>query len=123
MFKEFKAFIQQGNVFQVAVGLILALAFKPIVDSVVDLITNIIARIFSAPDFSTLVIRLGGSGDPEPVLKYGALLNNIISFIVIAFVLFMLVKAYNRMTDYKEPEVGPSEIDLLTEIRDNLARR
>jgi large conductance mechanosensitive channel len=121
MTKEFKAFIQQGNVFQVAVGIIMALAFKPIVDNVVDIITNIISRIFGAPDFSTLTIDLGGG--KGSVIRYGILINSIISFLIIAFVMFLLVKAYNRMTGYKEPEVGPSEIDLLTEIRDNLARR
>jgi large conductance mechanosensitive channel len=123
MIKEFKAFISHGGVFQAAVGLLLALAFKPIVDAVVDLITNVVARVFSAPDFSTLVIKLGGSGNPEPVLKYGVLINAIISFVIVALVLFMLVKAYNKMTGYKEAEAGPTELDVLTEIRDQLASR
>lgn len=123
MWKDFKAFINQGGVFQVAVGLIMALAFKPIVDSVVDLITNLISRILSLPDFSGLEIKLGGSKDPEPVLRYGALINNVISFLVIALVLFMLVKAYNRMMHIKPDEPGPTEIELLTDIRDSLARR
>ena len=58
MWKEFKEFINNGNVFETAVGLIMALAFKPIVDSVVDIITNIIAGILKLPDFSSLVITL-----------------------------------------------------------------
>jgi len=132
MWKEFKAFINQGGVFQVAVGLILALAFKPIVDSVVaDLVLPIVARIFGTPDFADLKINLGGETkqingvDVEAALAYGKFINVVISFLIIAFVLFLLVKAYNKATGYKEPEpeTGPTEIELLTEIRDSLARR
>lgn len=132
MWKEFKAFINQGGVFQTAVGLIMALAFKPIVDSVVgDLVLPIVGRIFNAPDFSTLKINLGGkettiNGEKvQAAIMYGKFINVIISFLIIAFVLFLMVKAYNKATGYKEPEpeTGPTEIELLTEIRDSLARR
>jgi large conductance mechanosensitive channel len=124
MINEFKAFINQGNVFQTAVGLILALAFAPIVTSLVDdIIMQVVARVFSAPDFSTLSIGLGGSGDPEPALYYGRFINFIISFLIIAFVLFLLVKAYNRAFPPKDEEAGHTEIELLTEIRDSLSRR
>ena len=130
MWKEFKAFINQGGVFQTAVGLIMALAFKPIVDSVVaDLVLPIVARIFSQPDFSNLKINLGGKTttingvDVEAAIAYGKFINVIISFLIIAFVLFLLVKAYNKATGYKEAEAGPTEVELLTEIRDSLARR
>ena len=132
MWKEFKAFINQGGVFQTAVGLIMALAFKPIVDSVVaDLVLPIVARIFSQPDFSNLKINLGGKTtkingvDVEAAIAYGKFINVIISFLIIAFVLFLMVKAYNKATGYKEPEpeTGPTEIELLTEIRDSLASR
>lgn len=132
MWKEFKAFINQGGVFQTAVGLILALAFKPIVDSVVaDLVLPIVARIFSQPDFSGLKINLGGETttingtEVQAAIAYGKFINVVISFVIIAFVLFLLVKAYNKATGYKEPEpeTGPTEIELLTEIRDSLASR
>lgn len=132
MWKEFKAFINQGGVFQTAVGLILALAFKPIVDSVVaDLVLPIVARIFSTPDFADLKINLGGETkqingvDVEAAIAYGKFINVIISFLIIAFVLFLMVKAYNKATGYKEPEpeTGPTEVELLTEIRDSLANR
>ncbi len=132
MWKEFKAFINQGGVFQTAVGLILALAFKPIVDSVVgDVVLPIVGRIFNAPDFSSLKINLGGkekeiAGEKvQAAIAYGSLIDVIISFVIIAFVLFLLVKAYNKATGYKEPEpeTGPTEIELLTEIRDSLASR
>ncbi len=132
MWKEFKAFINQGGVFQTAVGLILALAFKPIVDSVVgDVVLPIVGRIFNAPDFSSLKINLGGKETEiagqkvQAAIAYGNLIDVIISFVIIAFVLFLLVKAYNKATGYKEPEAetGPTEIELLTEIRDSLASR
>lgn len=132
MWKEFKAFINQGGVFQTAVGLIMALAFKPIVDSVVaDLVLPIVARIFSQPDFSGLKINLGGETttingtEVQAAIAYGKFINVVISFLIIAFVLFLMVKAYNKATGYKEPEpeTGPTEIELLTEIRDSLASR
>ena len=133
MWKEFKEFINNGNVFETAVGLIMALAFKPIVDSVVDIITNIISGILKLPDFSSLVITLHkaseadiAAGKTDAVIKYGALINNVISFIVIAFVLFMMVKAYNKMSRkqaVEEAPAGPSEVELLTEIRDALKAR
>ncbi|MGH1502237.1 MAG: large conductance mechanosensitive channel protein MscL [Acidimicrobiales bacterium] len=134
MLKEFKEFINKGGVFEAAVGLVLALAFAPIVNSMVaDVIMPIVGRIFGAPDFSELKIGLGGqecSIDEatglevctEAAIRYGAFINTVISFVLIAFVVFMLVKAYNNATKKEEEEAGPSEVDLLTEIRDSLAR-
>ena len=137
MVKEFKAFINQGNVFQTAVGLIMALAFAPIVTSLVnDVIMPVVGRIFGAPDFSALKIGLGGTedvldpvtgdviGKVEPSISYGLFINTIVSFVIIAFVMFMLVKAYNKAFPPKPEEpAGPTEVELLTEIRDNLAAR
>lgn len=134
MIQEFKDFINKGGVFEAAVGLIMALAFAPIVNSMVaDVIMPIVGRIFGAPDFSNLKINLGGeecSVDAatglefceEAAIRYGAFINTIISFVLIALVIFMLVKAYNNMNKKVEEEAGPSEVDLLTEIRDNLAK-
>ncbi len=134
MIKEFKDFINKGGVFEAAVGLILALAFAPIVNSMVaDVIMPIVGRIFGAPDFSNLKIGLGGeecsideaSGleiCEEAAIRYGAFINTIIAFVLISLVIFMLVKAYNNMTKKTEEEDGPSEVDLLTEIRDSLAK-
>ena len=134
MIQEFKDFINKGGVFEAAVGLIMALAFAPIVNSLVaDVIMPIVGRIFGAPDFSTLKIGLGGeecSVDAatglefceEAAIRYGMFINTIISFVLIALVIFMLVKAYNNMDKKVEEEAGPSEVDLLTEIRDNLAK-
>lgn len=138
LIKEFKEFVDKGNIIDAAVGLILALAFKPVVDSLVnDVIMQIVAAIFGQPDFSALSIHWGDplSGDASVddlgrqlydggQIFYGSFINTIISFILIAFIVFMLVKAYNQSQRAKEEEAeedaGPSEIDLLTEIRDNL---
>ncbi len=133
MIQEFKDFINKGGVFEAAVGLILALAFAPIVNSMVaDVIMPIVGRIFGAPDFSELKINLGGEECTtdadgvetcvEAAIRYGAFINTIISFILIALVIFMLVKAYNNANKAEEEEDGPSEIDLLTEIRDGLKK-
>ncbi len=134
MIQEFKDFINKGNVVEAAVGLIMALAFKPVVDSVVaDLIMPIVARVFGQPDFSAIKIGLGGSQEvtledgsvvmQEPSILIGSFINQVISFVILAFVVFLIVKAYNRATKKQEEEAGPSEVDLLTEIRDNLGSR
>ena len=137
MIKEFREFIDKGNIVDAAVGLILALAFKPVIDSLVnDVIMQIVAAIIGQPDFSSLAIHWG---DPIGVddlnrtiydggqIFYGSFINTVISFVLIAFVVFLLVKAYNQAQRKKEEEEaeedsGPSEIDLLTEIRDNLTK-
>ncbi|MGH1493082.1 MAG: large conductance mechanosensitive channel protein MscL [Acidimicrobiales bacterium] len=134
MIQEFKDFINKGGIFEAAVGLVMALAFVPVVGSLVDdVIMPIVARIFGQPDFSSLSIGLGGLQEvtledgtvvmQEPSIMYGQFINTILSFIIIGFVIFMLVKMYNRATNKVEEEDGPSEIDLLTEIRDGLASR
>ena len=119
MIQEFKDFINKGGVFEAAVGLILALAFAPVVQSLVDdVIMQIVAAVFGQPDFGGLSF---GLGDAE--VYYGRFINTIISFVLISLVIFMMVKAYNNMTKPEEEEDGPSEVDLLTEIRDGLASR
>ncbi len=128
MIQEFKDFINKGGVFEAAVGLIMALAFKPVVDSLVaDVIMPIVGAIFGQPDFSGLKIGLGVEETledgtvQEAAIRYGMFINTIVSFVLIGLVLFFMVKLYNRAT--AEPEdAGPSEIDLLTEIRDGLKR-
>ena len=134
MIQEFKDFINKGNVFEAAVGLILALAFAPVVQGLVDdIIMPIIARIFGQPNFDSIAIGLGGSQEvtledgtvvmQEPTIAIGSWLTTVVGFIILAFVVFLMVKAYNRATAKQEEEEGPSEVDLLTEIRDNLAAR
>ena len=121
MIQEFKDFVDKGGVFEAAVGLVMALAFTPVVNSIVDgVLMQIIAAIFGEPDFSSLTFDIGDAS-----IQYGLVLTTIVSFLAIAFILFLLVKAYNQATkdDEEEEESGPSEVDLLTEIRDNLASR
>jgi large conductance mechanosensitive channel len=90
--KEFRDFLMKGNLLEIAVGLILALAFKEVVDSLVaDVITPIIAAIGGQPNFESLVLDIG---DGE--IRYGEFLNAIISFVIVGFILFLIVKAYNK---------------------------
>lgn len=93
MLKEFKDFLMKGNLIEIAVAFIMALAFAAVVASfVADIITPIIGAIFGQPDFSALKIDIG-----DGAITYGNFLNVLITFVVVAFVMFMIVKAYNRM--------------------------
>lgn len=134
MLKDFKDFINKGGVFEAAVGLIMALAFKPVVQGMVDhLIMPIISRVFGKPDFSAFKIGLGGAQPVEledgtitmiePAIEYGAWFTLIISFMMVAAVVFMLVKAYSKANPAEEEEGGPTDTELLTEIRDLLAKQ
>lgn len=119
LIQEFRDFVKRGGVFEAAVGLILALAFAPVVTSLVDdVLMQIIAAVFGQPDFGNLSF---GLGDAE--IYYGRFINTVISFIAISFVVFLMVKAYNQMNSKDDEESGPNEVDLLTEIRDSLATR
>ena len=130
MLQEFKDFIAKGNVMDMAVGIIIGAAFTAIVTSLVgDLINPIISLFMGGIDFSGLKYALA-EGDDAATLNYGAFIMAIINFLIIAWVVFLLVKAVNRVKEAsaKEEEVveeapaGPSQEDLLTEIRDLLAR-
>jgi large conductance mechanosensitive channel len=119
MLKEFKEFISKGNLVEIAVGLILALAFAGLVASFTEnLISPIIGAIFGQPNFDRLVIEIG-----DAQLRYGAFLTTLLNFLIVAFVLFLVIRAYNRAVPKKEVSGGPTEIELLTEIRDELKRR
>ena len=124
MIKEFRDFLMKGNLLEIAVGLILALAFKDVVDSLVaDIFTPIIAALGGEPNFDSLVLDIG---DGE--IRYGAFLNAVISFVIVGLVLFLVVKAYNKAValrrrdgETEETEEEPAEVVLLREIRDSLA--
>jgi large conductance mechanosensitive channel len=142
MLNEFKAFIAKGNVVDLAVGIIIGAAFTAIVNSLVgDLINPIIGLILGNVDFTNLFWNLG-EGDftslaaakeaGAPVFAYGSFITACINFLIIAWVVFLLVKAVNRLKDgmAKKEEAaaaaapaGPSEVDLLKEIRDALKAR
>ena len=141
--KEFKKFISKGNVMDMAVGLIMATYFGAIIKSLVnDILMPPIGEVLGGVDFSQLkyVIQaavpesVAGAGDglAEVAISYGVFINTIITFIIVAFAIFMVVKAYNKMKDgmAKEEAAAPAappapskEEVLLTEIRDLLAKQ
>jgi large conductance mechanosensitive channel len=117
VWKEFKEFIGKGNLVELAVALILALAFTAVVQSlIVSVFTPLIAAIFGQPDLSALNFGIG-----DATIQIGFFLESLITFLITAFVLFLVVRAYNRA--FPKEAAGPTEIELLTEIRDELRRR
>ncbi|MCB2079440.1 MAG: large conductance mechanosensitive channel protein MscL [Novosphingobium sp.] len=144
MFKDFKEFIARGNVIDLAVAVIIGAAFGTIVSSLTDeIIMPIVGAIFGGADFSAYFILLKapegytGSMSDYAALKeagaamigYGSFITAVINFLILAFVIFLLVRyAKKAMAEFetKEPEApppGPSEVDLLTEIRDELRKK
>ncbi len=126
MLKEFKDFIAKGNVMDMAVGIIIGAAFTAIIGSLVeDLINPIISLFMGGIDFSSLGIKLG-EGEDAAVFAYGKFIMAIINFLIIAWVVFLLVKAVNKTKKAEEEapaeDPGPSEVDLLIEIRDSLKK-
>jgi large conductance mechanosensitive channel len=120
MINEFKAFIMRGNVLDLAVAVVLGAAFTAIVTALVDnLITPLIGLIMGGVDFSMIGFSIG-----DARFGIGNMINAVINFLIVAFVVFMLVKAVNRMMPKKEapPEApkGPTAEELLMEIRDSL---
>jgi len=136
MLQEFKAFALRGNVMDLAVGVIIGAAFGKIVASLTnDVIMPVVGLMMGKVDFSNLYINLSG-GDyatlqaavdaGAPVLKYGAFLNSILDFVILAFIIFMMVRAMNKMkkAEPPAPPAGPTPDQvLLTEIRDALKNR
>ncbi len=135
---EFKEFAVKGNAMDLAVGVIIGAAFGKIVDSIVkDLIMPVVGAVFGGFDFSNLYIALNDV--PEgvantldavkeagvPVLAYGNFLTILINFLILAFIVFMLVKQLNRMKKEAPPAAPaatPEDVLLLREIRDNLKK-
>ena len=124
MLQEFKTFINKGNVLAVAVGLVMALYFQEIVNAILDgVIKPIIAAIFGKPSLGSVGFHLGDENDPDtPFLSIGLVIDAAIMFVIVAFILFLIVKAYNAR--FAQPEdTGPTEIELHTDIRDSLRNR
>ncbi len=123
MIKEFREFLLRGNVVDLAVAVVIGGAFAAITVSLVEDIITPLLGLLGIPDFSTWVIEVG---DAE--MRVGKFLNTLISFITIAAAIFFLVvKPMNRINAMRaaeepEEEAGPSEVDLLTEIRDELRK-
>lgn len=117
MVKEFKEFINRGNLIELSIAFVLAGAFGIVIKAIVNgVLMPIIAAIFGKPNFESITLTIG-----DGVILIGTAITAIVNFVIIAFVCFLIVKAYNAM---KGPvEDGPSEIDLLVEIRDELRAR
>ena len=93
MIQEFKTFIMKGNLVEIAVGLILALKFKDVTDAFVNgIISPIVGAVFGVPSFKDKTLEIG-----DGVLMYGAFIDALIAFVIVGFVLFLIVKAYNRI--------------------------
>jgi large conductance mechanosensitive channel len=124
--KEFKDFIATGNLVEIAVAFILAIAIKDVIDAFMNSIVNpLIGAIVGKPNldnFLTVTVRKGKPD--EAIISVGAVLTQIISLLIVGLVLFMVLKAYNKIRKPAEQaDSGPSEIELLTEIRDALRAR
>ena len=123
--KEFKDFIATGDLVEIAVAFILALAIKAVIDAFMNSIVNpLIGAIVGKPNldnFLTIIVRKGKPD--QAIISIGAVLTQVISLIIVGLVLFMVVKAYNKMRKPAEADSGPSEVELLTEIRDALRAR
>lgn len=144
MLKEFKEFAMKGNMLDMAIGIVIGAAFGTVIKSLVDdILMPVIAGLFNVPDFSNLFVLLKAPADATGVnmgsieavraaggvaLGYGLFINAIIAFLLVALALFFVVKAVNRMKKKEEEApapapAGPTQEDLLTEIRDLLAKQ
>ena len=140
MVQEFKEFAIKGNAMDLAVGVIIGAAFSKIVDSIVsDLIMPLVGLVFGKLDFSNLFVVLG-SVPPDtamtlaelkkagvPVFAYGSFITVAVNFVILAFIIFMMVRQINRLKRAEPPApvavvVTPEDIVLLREIRDSLKR-
>jgi len=138
MLKEFKEFAVRGSVVDMAVGIIIGAAFGKIVDSLVkDVIMPPIGLLLGRVDFANLflVMKQGLQAGPHLTVEaaqkagavtfnYGVFINTLISFVIVAFAVFLLIRALNRLKlqEEKKPAAAPEEIVLLREIRDSLKK-
>ena len=112
---EFKEFALRGNVMDMAVGVVIGVAFSGIINSLVsDIIMPLIGLLTENYNFAKLAIQLG----PNNAITYGAFIEAVFNFVLIAIVLFLIIKFFNRLRNEKKEEAGPTEVDLLIEIRD-----
>lgn len=133
---EFRTFIARGNVLDLAVGVIIGAAFGKIVSSLTDdMIMPVIGLITGGTDFSSKYFVMNGVAVPEGAslaaaraaganaFAYGAFVTAVVNFLIIAFVIFLLIKQVNRLMPPKPAAIGPTELELLAEIRDELRVR
>ena len=139
MLSEFRAFIARGNVLDLAVAVIIGAAFAKITTSLTDdIIMPVVGALFGGLDFANYFTLLGPipetfRGDPNSyaalreagvaVLGWGQFVTVIINFLILAFVIFLMVRSANKVMKRSDEAAGPSEVELLTEIRDELRRK
>lgn len=135
MFSEFKDFIAKGNVMELAVAVIIGAAFGTIVASLTnDMIMPLVGAVFGDVDFTNQYMVLSGEvaagtsleaarESGANVLAWGSFTTTVINFLILAFVIFMMVRYATKVIKKAEENAGPSDIDLLTEIRDELKKR
>lgn len=131
LISEFKSFAMRGNVVDMAVGIIIGAAFGKIVSSFVnDVIMPPVGLLVGGIDFSDLVFTLKAATETAPavILKYGVFINTVIDFIIIAWAIFMVIKAMNSLKKKEEEKLAPpsapsEDVVLLTEIRDLLKKK
>lgn len=138
--EEFKTFALKGNVMDLAVGVIIGGAFGKIVDSVVsDLIMPLVSKVFGGLDFSSYYIALAGQAGGLPLLEakklgavfaYGNFITVALNFVILAFIIFVMIRQINRLKSAKAPEqapaaepITPEDVLLLREIRDSLRHK
>jgi large conductance mechanosensitive channel protein len=121
LLSDFKKFIMQGDLVSLAVAIIIGLAFKTLVDSLVnDVIMPFVGAVFGKRSFAALTLKVG-----DGVIRYGSFVNAIINFLIIAATVFLVVRVYEAFKARRsvaEKEADPTELDVLTEIRDLLAQ-
>lgn len=137
MLKEFKEFAMRGSVIDLAVGVIIGGAFGKITTSLVnDVMMPVIGLVLGKINFANLFVALNGESYPSiqaakdagaPILTYGVFINAIVDFVIVAFALFLFIKALNSMKRKEEaapaaPAAPPADVALLTEIRDLLKK-
>lgn len=116
---EFKEFINRGNLVELAVAFTLTLFFVPVVNAIVNgVFMQLIAAIFGQPNFDAIGIDVGDSR-----LLIGTVITAIVTFLIVAVVCFVIIKAYNKFRSPAAEDAGPTEIELLIEIRDALRSR
>jgi len=121
---EFRDFINRGNVMDLAVGVIIGGAFGKIVSSLVgDLLMPVIGIVMGGVNFAGLAAQIGGTAEAPVLLKYGSFIQTVVDFLIIAFCVFMIVRAVNAVQKPKAAAAPPADVQLLTEIRDLLRSR
>ena len=116
LYEEFKAFVLRGNILDLAVAVVLGAAFAGVVKTFTDgILMPIVAAIFGKPNFDSLTLDIG-----DGVILYGTFISAVVNFLIVAAALFLVLKAASKMMRQQQVDAGPTEVELLTEIRDAL---